>query len=395
MSRPLNEPRAGLEGQAEMLPKDPPPAVATSMAWLMLFIFAAVAGAVVLVHLPETVRCPFIVVATDGSDPVQSPILAEVRQVKVAEGQEVEQGAPLFVLRSTEIRSWRTELQTLQEDGRELEQRRVRTEDLYRDQIQIKTEEIEQLEREMAFREKHTQTSRDFLTREEALAKIGISSQVELMRYQLDLAQSEKDTSVAHKALLRANLERKQIETDRIQHRSEEESELQKIKLKIGALTRQLEDCEGDLMIIRAPYHSVVLSVPQRAIGNVIQVGQELCQLARVEGPLRARLQAQESGLPKLALGQKVRFFFEAFPYQRYGTITGELEWISPAAVTARDSQTFLARARIHQLEFRFAHQLRPLRVGMKGEAHILVGSRTLLEYALEPIRQMREQLRN
>jgi hypothetical protein len=30
----------------------------------------------------------------------------------------------------------------------------------------------------------------------------------------------------------------------------------------------------------------------------------------------------------------------------------------------------------------------------MKGEARILVGSRTPLEYAFEPIRQLREQLR-
>ncbi len=395
MTTASNASRSGLEEQSEMLPKDPPPAIARAMAWLIILIFAAVAIAAVAVHLPETVRCPFVIISADGSDPVQSPILAEVREVKIAEGQEVERGAPLFVLRSSEIRSWQTQLQTLQEDQREVTQRSARTEELYHDQFEIKTEEIQQLEQEVAFREKHTATSKDYLARTEALAKQGISSQVELLRYQLDLAQSEKETSVAQKSLLQANLERKQLETERLRHRSEEESELQKINLRIEALKRQLEDCEGDLMIIRAPYRGVVLSVPQRTAGNVVQNGQELCQLARLEGPLRARLHAQESGLPKLATGQKVRLFFEAFPYQRYGTITGELEWISPAAVSARDSQTFLARANMHELQFRSGGQTKPLRVGMKGEARILVGSRTLVEYAFEPIRQLREQLRN
>jgi RTX toxin transport system membrane fusion protein len=378
-----------------MLPKDPPPAIARAMAWLLVVIFAAVAVAAVAVHLPETVRCSFVIISADGSDPVQSPILAEVREVKITEGQEVEHGAPLFVLRSSEIRSWQTQFQTLQEDQREVTSRSARTEELYRDQFQIKTEEIQQLEQEVAFREKHTATSKDYLARTEALAKEGISSQVELLRFRLDLAQSEKETSVAQKSLLQANLERKQLETERLRHRSEDESELQKINLRIEALKRQLEDCEGDLMIIRAPYRGVVLSVPQRTAGNVVQNGQELCQLARVEGPLRARLHAQESGLPKLAAGQKVRLFFEAFPYQRYGTITGELEWISPAAVSAADGQTFLARASMHELQFRTGRQVKPLRVGMKGEARILVGSRTLVEYAFEPIRQLREQLRN
>jgi hypothetical protein len=30
----------------------------------------------------------------------------------------------------------------------------------------------------------------------------------------------------------------------------------------------------------------------------------------------------------------------------------------------------------------------------MKGDAHIIVGGRTLIEYAFEPIRQLRENIR-
>ena len=393
INTPVNA-KATLEQQAEMLPQYPPPALVTWIAWLLVLMFITAAVAAVSVRVPDTVRCPFVIVSMDGSDPVQSPILAEVREVKAMEGQEVEKGAPLFVLRSTEIRSWQTQLQTMQEDRHEVEQRRGRTEELYQDQIEIKSQEIQQLEQEVAFREKHTKASRDYLARTEILAKDGISSQVELLRFQLDLAQSEKETSVAQKTLLQANLERKQIETERLRHRSEEESELLKIKVRMEALNRQLEDCEGDQMTIRAPYRAVVLSVPQRAAGSVVQGGQELCQLARVEGPLRARLQAQETGLPRLVTGQKVRLFFEAFPYQRYGTITGKLEWISPAAVTSGSNQSFLARANLDQLQFHSGPVQKPLRVGMRGEARILVGSRTPLEYAFEPIRQLREQLR-
>jgi hypothetical protein len=36
----------------------------------------------------------------------------------------------------------------------------------------------------------------------------------------------------------------------------------------------------------------------------------------------------------------------------------------------------------------------RRLRVGMKGEARIVVGRRTLVEHIAEPIRQLRENLR-
>jgi hypothetical protein len=35
-----------------------------------------------------------------------------------------------------------------------------------------------------------------------------------------------------------------------------------------------------------------------------------------------------------------------------------------------------------------------PLRVGMRGDAHIIVGGRTPIEYVLEPIHQLRENMR-
>jgi hypothetical protein len=38
--------------------------------------------------------------------------------------------------------------------------------------------------------------------------------------------------------------------------------------------------------------------------------------------------------------------------------------------------------------------QVLPLRVGMRGDAHIIVGGRTLIEYAFEPIRQLRESMK-
>jgi hypothetical protein len=37
------------------------------------------------------------------------------------------------------------------------------------------------------------------------------------------------------------------------------------------------------------------------------------------------------------------------------------------------------------------AGQILALRVGVKGDARIIVGGRTLIEYAFEPIRQLRE----
>src|SRR5439155_802902 len=96
-----------------------------------------------------------------------------------------------------------------------------------------------------------------------------------------------------------------------------------------------------------------------------------------------------------LSVAQRVRYCFEALPYQRYGAVTGKLDWISPSAVTTTDGSHFVALGSLDRYEISpHAGQVLPQRVGMRGQAHIIVGGRTLIEYAFEPIRQLRESIK-
>jgi RTX toxin transport system membrane fusion protein len=322
-------------------------------------------------------------------------LLGLVQAVKVTEGQEVPAGTELFVLRSDEIRGWQTQLRTSEEDLRNVQTRSGKTEEYYNGQVAIKKQEIQSAERDVVFREKHLATAQDVLNRNQKLADEKLVSQIEMLEFRLAAAESEKDLSVAQRRVEQLTLQQKELDTERARQRADEQSEAEKLKVRIEALKRQLENCTGDVMSIRAPYHAAVISLGHRNPGGVVQNGGELCQLARAEGTPRVRLLLEEAGVPKLAPGQKVRLFFEAFPYQRYGTITGRLEWISPAAVNSSEGQRFTGRAILDQTVFRTRGQERPLRVGMKGEARLFVGSRTLVEYAFEPLRQLRELSRN
>jgi multidrug efflux pump subunit AcrA (membrane-fusion protein) len=384
-----------IPGEGELLPQEPPPQVIRWAGWLLLAIFIVAVLVSVLVHIPETVRCSFVLVPENGADPIQSPLMAVVQAVKVAEGQEVPAGAELFVLRSDEIWAWQTQLQTSEEDLRSNQKRSAKLEEYFTAQLAINSEEIQQAERDVSFREKHLATSHDVLNRNQKLADEKLVSEVEMLQRRLALAESEKDLNVAERRVQQLNLQRKQLETDRARQRADEQSDMEKLKVRIEALKRQLENCAGDLMSIRAPYHAAAISLAHRNAGAVVQNGGELCQLARAEGEPRAHLLLQEAGVPKLVPGQKVRLFFEAFPYQRYGTVTGKLEWISPAAVSSPEGQRFTGRASLDQTTIHTRDQERPLRVGMKGEARLVVGSRTLIEYAFEPLRQLRELSRH
>jgi hemolysin D len=144
-----------------------------------------------------------------------------------------------------------------------------------------------------------------------------------------------------------------------------------------------------------APYDGVVISLAERNTGSVVQNGQELCQLARPDGKLRVRLQISEPALPRVAVGQRIRFFAAAFPYQRYGTLTGKLDWISPSTVASPEGRFFVALATLDKTTIDVRGEAHPLRVGMQGEARVIVGDRRIIEYALDPIRQLRENSRH
>src|SRR5260370_4954157 len=140
-----NTPSPSGPPQAEMLPQRPPPQVMRWAAWLLIGIFVAVAAASVLVPIPETVRCPFVLVPENGADPIQSPLLAIVQEVKVTEGQEVAQCAELFALRSDEIRRWQTQFEISQADLHALQKLSARLEENHQAEIGTKHTKLAQL----------------------------------------------------------------------------------------------------------------------------------------------------------------------------------------------------------------------------------------------------------
>jgi len=381
------------ESESEMLPQDPPPRIIRGIAWLLVAIFFTGLIAAITFHLPETVNAAFVLVPQNGADPIQSSRLAVVSTVKVSEGEAVKAGQELFILRSDEIRGLSTQLNGLTEDLRTKEQGLAKADAAYASQLEIKLAEISNSESEVKFREKHATSGRELMERMETLAKSGGVSQMELIRLRLEVAGSEKDLSVAQRNLQQVNLDRQRMETEHARLRDEQVAEIEKLKFRVTALKSDLENSELNMLSVRAPYDGVVISLAQRNAGSVVQNGQELCQLARIDAKPHARLLFGEAALPKLAVGQRVRFFFTAFPYQRYGAVDAKLDWISPSAVSSADGSHFVGLASLEENK-KPKSKVQP-RVGMRGEARIIVGRRTLIEYAFEPIRQLRENIRD
>jgi len=383
-----------LDTESEMLPQDPPPWFIRSFTWLLISMFGIALLVAILVKLPETVTAPFVLVPENGADPIQSPRMAIVSRVCVSIGQSVKANDPLYILRSDEIRGWGTEARTMGEDLRTREDGLAKSDAEYTSALAIKKAEIAQAESEVSFREKHAASTHELLSRLEGLSKSGGIALVEVLQHRVDAAESDKDLSVAQRTLEQVKLQRQQMEAEHSRTRAENAAEIEKLKMRLAALHGDLENSQQLLLTVRAPYAGVVISQTQQNAGSVVQNGQELCQLARLDAKPRAQLALGEAGLPKLNSGQKVLLFFDAYPYQRYGVVNARLNWTSPSAVTSPQGQRFIGLASLEENALKKPRRL-ALMVGMGGEARIVVGQRTLIEYAFEPIRQLRENMRN
>jgi len=388
MSLPATRATDPLDRESGLLPKDVPARVARWTGWLLLVLAVAVAAFAIAFRLPETVVAPFVLVPAEGVDPLRATLAGELAVVRVRAGQSVQAGAELFQIRSDDIRNGHARLRQATEDARALAERARKLDDSAVTELAIKDAEIAQAERELGFRDQHLTLARDLLGRAERLAADGLISQVELLSHQLAAEESEKDRVLTEKLRQQLALQRQDRVTARARARTDEQAEAEKLRVQIAALREQLADSAGDVRSVRAPYDAVVLSVLQRTPGSVVATGAELCQLARLDARPRAQLTLPETGVARLRVGQPVRLFLAAFPFQRHGAARASIAWISPAAVNTAGAPGFLALA-----DFPLdATNALPLRVGMNGEARILVGRRTLLDRLLEPMRALRER---
>src|SRR3954468_20199248 len=212
MSAQLTQ-RDSFDTESELPPHEPSPWVIRWTAWLLIAAFLFALLIAIVMRLPETVDCRFILIPATGADPIQAPRQAIISRVAVEEGQPVKAGDDLFVLRSDEIGGWDALFRTLNEDLRSKQESLNRNASAFAAQVGIKSAEIEQAKSEVGFRENHAETSRELVTRMEKLAKQGGESEIDLIKLKLDLAGSEKDLSVAQRTLQQVTLDRERMET--------------------------------------------------------------------------------------------------------------------------------------------------------------------------------------
>jgi hemolysin D len=148
-------------------------------------------------------------------------------------------------------------------------------------------------------------------------------------------------------------------------------------------------DAENYLRIL-APVSGVVTYVASTQKGDKVQANTPLISIAPKGARSVLKIDIDEKDRGFLHEGLEVKMKFSAFPYQRYGFISGTLDYISPSARrTQADTPVYKGHVSLNRDYYEVDQVDYPLRYGMAAIAEIVVRKRRLIDMALDPLRQL------
>lgn len=182
-----------------------------------------------------------------------------------------------------------------------------------------------------------------------------------------------------------------------------------------ATLVEQIAKAERrrSLVTLTAPVDAVVLEVAKRSVGSVIREAEPLVTLVPADVPLEVEAEIPSRDIGLVRVGDFVRVKLDAFPFQRHGTLPGEIRTISADAFTHDPSGSqgaaainpdgprpaagavFRTRIRLTDTRLEAVPAGTALSPGMVASAEIRVGTRSVLSYFLYPvIRALDESIR-
>lgn len=393
---------------AEFLDSTPPHWAANGLTWFILVIALLTAVAVVVVRVPETVAGRFTLLPISGVDPVRAFRDGVISRVAASEGEHVLRRGPLFVLRSSPMGDRAADRRTL-ENQRDADRNRLTIAASQQEtRRRADRADVHRLETRSAYLDRLLVSKRRRLALLGELADSATSGARRGSVGRLEAARLEFEVGTIAEEIQSAEDERDDVQAaiQRIhqddaaraleyqQTRRSLEESIETARIRISALDEDLIDLSDSGMVVLAPCEGTILRLHVNTTGHVVKEGEVLAELACAGERLQAELVVPQAGVPMVQIGQSVKFRYDAFPYQRYGVRFGAVRWVGQAGTARADSGSFRALIDVQDTTVLVRGIARPLLAGMGGFAEIVVGRRSLLSFAFEPVRALRENLR-
>ena len=337
-----------------------------------------------------------------------SPQVATVAERHVVQGQSVRAGDVLFVLSlehqtrdgGAQQRVHRS-LQARQEsllESLEAQQRLSREQDVaLAARVNTIKRETTQLESEMELQRQRLLLSEQSLARLESLRAEGFATTAqiqgkkeEVLGLRVQVASLERQRSTLARDMAELEGQRRELPLQ--------------VRARAGELQREAqalakESADNDAkheMVIRAPQDGTVATVLAEP-GQSVAPDAALASLVPADARLLAHLYAPSSALGFIRPEQLVRLRVAAFPYQKFGHQSGQVQQVSSTPLQAGelaalplaskpDEPLYRVTVTLEQQHVLAYGREQPLAAGMQLDADVLLERRRLVEWLFAPV---------
>ncbi|GAB1388570.1 MAG: hypothetical protein AMXMBFR78_03770 [Rubrivivax sp.] len=345
------------------------------------------------------------------------PEAATVIERRASEGQQVQAGDILFVLAQerprllataqAEVqRSLQERRQSLQETARQQDALAAAQEQALDRRLRALRAEQAQADGEVTLQQQRLALAQQALARLQALQRDNFISEAQVLAKQEEVLGLQSQLQGLQRERLRLQREREQLEGERRSLPLSARSTQGGLERDLAEVSREAAEQDSERqLIVRAPQAGVLTAVLSEP-GQAVSPAAALASLVPQGATLQAQLYAPSSAVGFIRPGQAVRLRLEAFPYQKYGPLEGQVLQVSrtplAAGELAAQSLAGLAPLRPGEALFRITVALdaaalarwrQPLAAGMRLQADVLLERRRLIEWLFEPLLGLRERL--
>jgi membrane fusion protein len=343
---------------------------------------------------------------------VVAPQPGIISEVYVKEGDEVAAGAPLLIL-STEVESEagatrKQVIRRLRDRRESLLAERERQKQLFKQQAEEGTvrlatmaTEREQLQRAIEVHQTRVQLADRTLQQMQDLRTRQLVTQQRLESAEQDQLDQTVKLKDYQRNLAGLDLELTKLRGELAEMPLRQQTQLGEIDRNIAALDQESAEAESRRQILLTAPQAGTISALQAAPGAAVATTVSLVSVVPRGSKLQAELFSPSREVGFVQPGQPVVLRYQAFPYQKFGFYQGRVVAISRAALGPSElpreltglTSLYGSSEPVYRVTVGLAKQTAtayglaiPLQPGMQLEADILIETRSLIGWVLDPL---------
>ncbi len=165
------------------------------------------------------------------------------------------------------------------------------------------------------------------------------------------------------------------------------------INSKITEINGQIDEINSDLekyklskeyQQITSPVDGYVNSIAVNTVGQAVSSAEELVTIVPENAEPEMVCYIKNMDIADIEVGTETEIKLEAYPYNKYGTVKGNVTYISPSAfVNEKMGSVYLVKINITEIPDGI-----DIISGLSGNIEIKIGKRSVMDYFLDPIKK-------